>query len=200
MRRRLWWNIRLLYNRASEDFGTGHDTWQCSDAELPLNINDEDIGPASVKAPVSRPGFTDTTFLLVRCKRIQAQDNLAAYTEGCLKGVSAKNERMIVDYEEHCEATYTKHMTNPTGLALICTTIARLGAAKMWFNHYQYVRGVCGMDGLPQREAKKMLQESISILQGSTLLYSEPSFKQWHWLFETYTNANLVVCVRLHHS
>ena len=44
MRRRLWWALRLLDTRASEDFGADSALHEgMSDTLLPLNINDSDI-------------------------------------------------------------------------------------------------------------------------------------------------------------
>jgi hypothetical protein len=66
MRRRLYWEIRMLDLACAEDSGFLPTHIYGSDTQLPLNINDRDLNQGDSEWPVSSPGFTETTFALIR--------------------------------------------------------------------------------------------------------------------------------------
>lgn len=74
MRRRLYWEIRMLDLACAEDSGFIPTYIYGSDTRLPLNINDKDLIQGDSVWPVSSTGFTETTFALIR-----VSDNLRLF-------------------------------------------------------------------------------------------------------------------------
>ena len=66
VRRRLFWELRLIDLGCAEDCGFLPTHIYGADTRLPLNINDDDISSGDVIPPVERKGFTDMTYALVR--------------------------------------------------------------------------------------------------------------------------------------
>lgn len=65
MRRRLWWQICTLECRAAEAHGSvSLISEENFDAELPLNIDDEEISPEATEFPRAKTSRTDMTFCL----------------------------------------------------------------------------------------------------------------------------------------
>lgn len=66
-RRRLWWQLCYLDQRASEDYGAESSAWDLSfDTKPPSNVNDDDLIPGSSQLVESKRGWTDSSFCLVR--------------------------------------------------------------------------------------------------------------------------------------
>ncbi|KAF1817270.1 hypothetical protein P152DRAFT_407767, partial [Eremomyces bilateralis CBS 781.70] len=66
-RRRLWWQLCYLDQRASEDYGAESSAWDLAfDTEPPSNVNDEDLIPGSTRPVESKRVWTDSSFCLVR--------------------------------------------------------------------------------------------------------------------------------------
>lgn len=66
MRRRLWWELRLLDARASEDCGAAPSAFANADTRLPLNIDDGDLDPLAELPPPEREGPTEMLYSLLR--------------------------------------------------------------------------------------------------------------------------------------
>lgn len=69
VRRRLFWELRLIDLGSAEDCGFLPTHIYGADTRLPLNINDIDITPEALIPPAEREGFTDMTYTLVRVSR-----------------------------------------------------------------------------------------------------------------------------------
>lgn len=66
MRRRLWWTICRLDLRTAEAYGLQPSLLETRSRDtLPLNVNDLDLYPEAIEAPVPRTGITDMTLPLV---------------------------------------------------------------------------------------------------------------------------------------
>ncbi len=66
IRRRLWWQVRMLDIASAEDCGFIPSHIYGEDILLPLNINDEDISPTDTDWPSERDSFTSMTYSLIR--------------------------------------------------------------------------------------------------------------------------------------
>ncbi|KAI1174491.1 fungal-specific transcription factor domain-containing protein [Nemania sp. FL0916] len=66
MRRRIWWHVLTQDSRYAMMAGLSHN-WVATnwDTKLPQNLNDEDLSPNSMKAPVPRNGPSDMAFVLL---------------------------------------------------------------------------------------------------------------------------------------
>ena len=117
MRRRLWWHICVLDTRSAEDHGADPSfTEAFYDARLPLNINDEDICPATKETPQERQGSTEMTFSLIRFElsaasrkmNFQAPGKFVAGLDERQKTL-AERERTIEEIHKRIEERYLQH-------------------------------------------------------------------------------------------
>jgi hypothetical protein len=66
IRRRVYWELRVLDSACAEDSGFMPTLIHDAVTQIPLNINDSDIGPADETFPVEREGATDMVLPLLR--------------------------------------------------------------------------------------------------------------------------------------
>src|SRR5882757_5576283 len=66
IRRRLFWEIRLLDLACAEDCGFLPTHIYGADTRFPIHCNDDDLRPGDTTPPLERSGFTDMTFVMTR--------------------------------------------------------------------------------------------------------------------------------------
>lgn len=66
IRRRLYWEIRMLDVGCAEDCGFLPTHIFGEDTKLPINCNDDDLHPGNATEPPEREGFTDMTYIMIR--------------------------------------------------------------------------------------------------------------------------------------
>lgn len=110
MRRRLWWHISILDTRAAEDHGADPSyTEAFYDAQLPLNINDDDISPETKDPPQERKGTTEMTFCLIRFELSQAARRMNFAAPGKTPaGYSKRSHKTLLEREKIIEETHQK--------------------------------------------------------------------------------------------
>ncbi|KAF5667267.1 hypothetical protein FHETE_5970 [Fusarium heterosporum] len=77
LRRRLWWHLITRDSRAAEDYGfdDAGTLVSCSEAKLPLNIDDADMHPDMEAPPSEKLGWTPMTFSLINIDLARAMEN-----------------------------------------------------------------------------------------------------------------------------
>ncbi|CAD6573380.1 MAG: hypothetical protein ASARMPRED_006024 [Alectoria sarmentosa] len=203
MRRRLWWQISSLDNRASEDQGSDPSIVEQSfDTKFPLNINDEDIDPSMKETPKEHEGATQMTFDLIRYSMGTTVRRLtyAPAGEGRCKTMSASQgiedkERMIDNLHQYLERKYLQHCDMSVPLHWVAATVARLILAKMWLVvHHPFSRLDAGA-GLPQETKDRLFCTSLEVIEFSRLLETEKTTLRWGWLFRTYVQWHALAFV-----
>lgn len=200
MRRRIWWALLVLDLRAADELGgdliigdTYHDT------KMPTNINDTDISPESTEFPEEREGRSDTAVALVRYE-------ICLLCRGLIKAASAsinecpkdapiasagleERERMLAEIYQRVESKFLKHVMDETDpLYWMAAMVARIIMAKMCLVIYQPLL-FPGSDGeLPDEARKRLYMASIEIVEYNHILNVDSRYKQYKWLFQTYTN------------
>lgn len=66
IRRRLYWEIRMLDLGCAEDCGFVPTHIYGADTKLPINCNDTDLHPGDMNPPPEREAFTDMTYVMIR--------------------------------------------------------------------------------------------------------------------------------------
>jgi hypothetical protein len=72
VRRRLYWEIKMLDVGCAEDCGFLPTHIFGADTKIPINCNDADLHPGDTIPPPEREGFTDMTYVMIRVSRPQA--------------------------------------------------------------------------------------------------------------------------------
>ena len=134
LRRRVWWQIIVLDNRASEDQGTDPTiTEEMFDTRMPLNINDDDINPDTKETPEERLGCTEMTFDLIRYEISVCARRLTYVPHGMgmcrYKSLASSlegKERVVEELRVLLESKYLKHCDMSVPLYWVTATVSRL--------------------------------------------------------------------------
>ncbi|OQE83617.1 hypothetical protein PENNAL_c0031G02269 [Penicillium nalgiovense] len=148
LRRRLWWQVCIIYSRSSEyhcnepivqHFG--------SDTKPPLHVNDADLSPEMVEPPAERwDHATDMTLSLVRCEAIQTGSKLAlmnqkqsrrpdssnAPTPGDSEEPAKKCRVLIQNLEASFRGKYLPICDSSVPFQLLSSAVARIMLARFW--------------------------------------------------------------------
>jgi hypothetical protein len=199
MRRRAWWHVCILDLRSAEDHGTDpmiHDMMY--DTRLPLNINDDDIGPDSKIAPTERVGWTDMTFSLIRCEVTLAYRRLTYVPPGSADPVlqtMEQRESLLEKLNTRLNERYVRHCDMDVALQWVCATVARLIIAKLWLIVHHPLAKNEKMLALSQEARDRILLTSIEVIEFSHLLETNENTARWSWLFRTYIQWHAVALV-----
>lgn len=202
MRRRLWWALRLLDTRASEDFGADSALHEgMSDTLLPLNINDSDIAPDSRELPKERVGVTDMTFCLMRYEiskvhRYVIGASMSFYPFGRMVPDTTlqEKEQMVRNLNETLETKYIQYCLDAGPLCWVGATVSRLVVAKL--SIIPFLRGSsCSPADFPQHVRDRLFIASIEIMEYSSLLESGTHTKKWGWVFHTYVQWHALIFI-----
>lgn len=199
MRRRLWWHIYLLDLRASEDQGISRQiSSDMFDTHLPTNLNDEDIVPESETTPQSNGGFTDLTFLLVRCEiSIAFSHEASGITDA--KASQSRPTPLSMDYfhqyREYIDETYLRKCNPSVPIQWVCATTARLILAKYWIMTRSSLASSGGRSGTPGSDRSRLLTLSLEAVKYSYLLEKHVLTSGWAWLFHSYIQWHAVALI-----
>ncbi|KAH8682010.1 fungal-specific transcription factor domain-containing protein [Xylariales sp. PMI_506] len=206
MRRRLWWVMCIVDLRSAEDQGTELTVAPRSfDTRLPLNVNDADISPDMKEFPKERVGATDMTFGLVRyeicllARRFHSITNATSVFENEASILTLRErESMALELFERIENKYLK-TTHGDGdiLHSVAAAIARLIMSKMSLIVYQPILISPHEQELSPELRNRLLLSCIEVLENSRLLNTEPKWRHYRWLFQTYTQWQAVAFILL---
>ncbi|OIW23815.1 hypothetical protein CONLIGDRAFT_657415 [Coniochaeta ligniaria NRRL 30616] len=207
MRRRLFWSLLMLDLRSAEDQGTECIISDGSfDTQLPLNINDADIGPDSTEFPENREGSTDITFCLVRfeicnlARQMHQESTTVAPNmtrEETLKMLQER-ENSLLEVYNRLEVKYLRDSSaeeNP--MYWVAGNIARVIMAKMITVIYQPILFALPADSLSCRLRERLFIAAVEIFEYNHILNTDPRCRQWRWLFQTYTQWHAVAYLLL---
>ncbi|KYK58478.1 hypothetical protein DCS_05494 [Drechmeria coniospora] len=199
MRRRVWWAVCMLDARASEDQGTDLTLPFASfDTRMPLNINDDDIGPDTEEMPEERVGMTDMTPTLLWCKL----DDLARQimTVNPKDGPPSLDDqsRLLNEYYERLDRTYLQYSDASGNSAYwMIVTVVRLVVAKMTLIIYLPKLLSEPSDSFSDEIRTKLFVAAIEVAEYNDALNSERACRQWRWIFQTYTHWHAIVYLLL---
>ena len=196
MRRRLWWQICLLDHRALANSGT--ESFSDSGpfmAQIPANINDEDISEASVLLPPSVRGITNTSVTISRCFIHVCFTKVGSINENCRKqhathlcdACRAKINVEIAAYERYVEENYLAYLSPAIPFHEFLRTVTHLIDRKL-------KRLICqASDDMQTR--LDLLDMDLDIIQTTTSLYSSPVGRKWVWCYGSYVQWRAIASV-----
>lgn len=195
MRRRLWWNIRVIDARASED--SGYDSVvrpETANTKMPLNVDDVDLTPDMTTLPVERTGCTDMVFSIVRFEATLAFERLQNIPMGsnglCGKihvaEALASKAQSIVEYQDRLQQLVFAEADPGNPFYWYTAIVSRIILSKLWLIAYHpYIRlDVCGGISLATRD--ELFSKAITIVQSQLLLYNGKPTRTWSWLCVTH--------------
>ncbi|EXJ66490.1 uncharacterized protein A1O5_10159 [Cladophialophora psammophila CBS 110553] len=194
MRRRLWWQISLLDNRAAEDHGVDPTfSEQFYDTKIPANLNDDDIYPGMKECPKERVGATEMTFCLIRFEisAFSRRFNFTAPGYGPPQTPElslGEKEKLIDECHRKLEEKYLRHCDMNMPIYWVAATVARLILAKMWLmvHHPRAYSNSDGGSPMPPEIRDRVFITSVEVIEFSHLLEKNENTAKWGWLFRTY--------------
>ncbi|OAA80327.1 Transcription factor [Akanthomyces lecanii RCEF 1005] len=206
IRRRLWWAILTLDLRSAEDLGTGmvipDDEY---DTKMPLNINDADICLESTDFPEPREGRSDCAVALVRfelcsmARRIYSTSSTTALRSdksSLDRSSTAEKEQMIIKVYQRIEENLFRHVVDEASpLCWAVAMITRLNIAKTCLDIYYPLLLPGAKEQLPCEARQRLFVAAIEIMECNHKLGTDARYKQYRWLFKTYTVCHAVTHV-----
>ncbi|KAJ3498005.1 hypothetical protein NLG97_g1463 [Lecanicillium saksenae] len=195
MRRRLWWNIRVIDSRASED--SGYDSAirleNCT-TKKPLNVNDADLTPGMDMQPPERTGCTDMVFSVIRFEAAEASERMQVVPMGSygpcgklhIANALERKAKCIADYQKRLQQVVFAEASPDNPFYWYTAIVSRVILSKLWLIAYHpYLRlDVCGGISAETREA--LFSKAICIVESQLLLYNGAPTQSWSWLCVTH--------------
>ena len=203
MRRRLWWHIIVLDIRASEDRGTEPIIGSSSfDTRRPLNINDEDIEPASQTMPKARAGFTEMSKVTVHHEVGYLRWQFGEFSQFSLladrETLTIDRQLELVNNFERSLSENVIHYCDPANpIAWTTSVIARLIMCRVRLKIYYPSSIWKGSNASqkasrPQISNEKRLETAVACMEYTYLVDTEPKVAQWRWFGKTYVQWNVL--------
>jgi hypothetical protein len=183
MRRRLWWHIRVLDVRVSENVGTAITGLIHLDTAFPGNLNDSDLDPVSKIHPEVRIGATEMSYNLFGFDALKVFEQLSPSAKATIE----EKEKVIEAFSIYCERSYLKHFD-----ANQASPIFRLGskAVRILVSKIRIQEYFCALRCQEPRETNTTLSSSskllediffsaVSILEYQSQAASEEDLKGW---------------------
>ncbi|KAJ2975942.1 hypothetical protein NQ176_g5234 [Zarea fungicola] len=186
MRRRLWWHIRLIDARASEEAGCDATIRPgSSSTAMPLNINDVDLTPAMTVIPASRMECTDMTFSLLRFEAILAFEAISQCGKLGLAETIDCTTRSIMRYQNCIRelVPIQPGQTNP--FYWYTAIVSRIILNQLWLVAYYPYLQVNSYDCVSSATRDDLFSTAIYIMQSQLLLYNGTPTRRWSWLCAT---------------
>jgi len=194
IRRRIWWQIRILDIRTSETHGSDQEAAHAQhhfDTKVPLNVNDDDLVPGSVEAPIARIGITEMSLLLIRYEIIATISQLTPQPSN--EEVQITTVQQIDRITDECRAKledrFLRHCNMEIPWHWLIATVARMMLARMWMSvHHRFkIVGLTGPGGVFTQQCRdRLFPTSIEIVESCLLLERNESTKQWEWCFSNF--------------
>ncbi|RSM18131.1 hypothetical protein CDV31_003053 [Fusarium ambrosium] len=190
-RRRLWWMICVIDVRASEDQGTEFTISRESfDTKLPLNINDEDLGPDTKETPPARESLSDMSFALAMLELSDVSKQIMA-SPGLSLDDQVRLLDEVCDKVEHGYFQYSAERGDI--LHWVGITCLRLMRSKLILLIYLPALFASPDERFSEEVRDKLLVAAIEVAEYNHALNSEQKCRQWRWIYQTYTHWYAIV-------
>lgn len=196
MRRRLWWELRMLDFRASEDCGTAICTIE-SNTQLPLNISDSDLDMSADHPPKEHDGVSEMSYSLLRYEILSAMSLVMNSRQARCDPLSdpiQTREQAITEVCIHIQRKYIQHLdsNNSSSIFRLFAEAGRLALAKIRLQaHYVFLQRIAPWPcDLVYPQAGPLLEElfqsSIMIMENYTRLALDRGLEPWRWHIRQY--------------
>ncbi|KAJ5111027.1 hypothetical protein N7532_001562 [Penicillium argentinense] len=194
MRRRVWWGICMLDQRASEDQGTEFTIQEGSfDTKMPLNINNADIGPNMKEMPIEREGLTDMSLPRLHVRTIMIGRQLMAQSA---RGASIEEQNQLLqEIYLSTEEFYLQHSAESKIAHWVILTITRLVMAKMTLLIHLPLLFTSPSEQLTADLRTRLLVSAIEVAEYNHALNAEQACRHWRWIYQTYTHWHAIVYI-----
>jgi hypothetical protein len=199
MRRRVWWHIRVLDVRASEDVGTAVTGLIHSDTAFPGNFNDSDMDPASNIHPEVRVGATEMSYSLFGFDALKVFEKLSPSA----KATTEEKDKVIEDFSSHCQKSYLKYFdaNQSSPIFRLGSKTVRILISKMRIQAYfhalrcQEPRETNTTFSSFSKLLEEIFSSAVLILEYQSQAASEEDLQGWRWLLGAYRQMHAMAFV-----
>ncbi|VUC28264.1 unnamed protein product [Clonostachys rosea] len=192
MRRRLWWHICFVDNRVSQcDVPEMALSESMFDTREPANVNDGDIFPGMTHEPVSREGFTESSYMLAHCgvwrEARRLHNSVADLMDTSVEGDKAK-KRGLESLERLRSKVLGETLAQPEPPRLLTTTMrliieVLLDQLTLVLHHRDLFRQ-------PEKSTQPVRHQSFEsafrCLEVMQAWKTDPTTRQWSWVSINY--------------
>lgn len=196
IRRRIWWQLKILNRDSAELSGTdkfGKFDTDPRIPQLPSNINDDELYPALSSPPATTDRATDMVFCALRFElrsywttgtvkqRLRRQGKDDCLSDSC-DSSSAMTERdeAIDDFERFLETKYVRYCDPSQPIQLMATLAARaaVSTARLITHH---PRRWGSEEQIPDSERRYVWNLSIKGLKQYNMIHSSRELERFSW-------------------
>lgn len=186
-RRRLWWQVQHIDLIMAVKNGSTPMTFTADwDAKLPLNIEDDDISPASKSLPKERTGLTElsytyfTYWVMYQQRRFRVTHQQPGVDQSLLGNLT---DRLIDELEAGLQAQFLQYCdpTKPVHAILQIAARALICLLRLRAMHEVRLTSTTELDEQFHSEYFSLCMQEL----GYTIAgFSNPALKPFHWLCE----------------
>jgi hypothetical protein len=194
LRRRVWWQLKLLDGDTAE--ASGSDKFGALDTDprspkLPLNVNDDELYESMSSLPASTDGATDMIFCALRFDlRTYWTTNIAAPRRQCKNGPPWKSlgssvamkerDRVLDEFENFLETRYIRYCDPSQPIQLLTTLVARaaVSTARLFAHH---PRNWISDEQIPDHERRYVWDLSIKSIKQYNAIHSNRTLQRFSW-------------------
>jgi Fungal specific transcription factor domain len=201
IRRRVWWQIKMLDSKFAEPAGLARLKNISPDPQLthiPSNINDDQLYPGMLSSPVESEGFTDMCFCCLMGEfihfwtthsasmRAQHGKDVSLWDNyGSNSDITEKDEA-INQLERILENKYIRHCDPTRPAQLITLIMARTATNHMHFIAHHPRRWGRDQD-IPESERQYVWNLAIKQLETEITIRSNHQFDRFTWYLSSFT-------------
>lgn len=206
VRRRLWWQILGSDGRVAEDHGlsagpTGGYDGFC-DTKLPTHVDDRDLSPEKIDAPVPQKHFTEMTHFLVASEMYGSlqQINRLSVLSSSDKMISLR--KLLDSAKSNMEEKYLQYCDINIPIQKCALLLGRLLIGKFEvFIRQQDLRGLSAEESAA-RASEETLALACDTIELGLEMKTDEMLNNFQWLFSTFTEYHVLtytlwhLCVR----
>jgi hypothetical protein len=201
MRRRLWWQIRILDFRSAQLSGSKLEPdYQNFETKRPLNVNDSDLSPSMKEPPVEHPGITDMLFCSVRYEIgefMRQKRSLRIFDgvgqRGSVTVSVAEKDKAIDEFEEMLEQKYLRYTDPSIPLHFISTGLARGAVCQMRLLAHHPRQYQDKGASLPQAEKDMLFSTSLKMVEFDNLGSTTSTIRGYLWHMKVYLQLDAFI-------
>ncbi|RDW59534.1 hypothetical protein BP6252_12621 [Coleophoma cylindrospora] len=196
IRRRLWWQIRMLDVACAEDCGFLPTHVYGEDTRLPLNINDADINYDDLVSPVERQGYTEMTYSLIRFEICNRLHGFHSHDQKSSIGIFTGDKRLVEeqsktldDCKSVVEAKYFQHCSASVPVQKAALKTGQIMLLKLsLIVQYPLFQKLHGSISISADLKERLFLISCEIIELSQAHIHDIDTSMFSWMLQTYVH------------
>ncbi|KAJ5627954.1 Transcription factorfungi [Penicillium lividum] len=194
IRRRLWWILSTTDCRMAEDHGiTLTENEYGGDAQLPANIDDQNLTEKTPEMIPSQPRWTEMSFILIICEVNKMWLPMARATTNSQDGT--RPEQLIAQFRNLLQEKYIQHGDPDIPIQRMGIMLSQVLISKAEVHLRQKVLQTASPDPEATQELLGMASKALHL---GLQMYQDELLRGFRWLTSTYTQFHLLTYILWH--